>query len=1069
MPATYYCILTTYGLNKLAAAEATQTPLPLTTFVVGDSNGVYYEPSQSQTALVHQVWSGAVNNVYVHPNNANWVVVEALIPASQGGFDIREAGIQDNAGGVVAVAKYPLTSKPAPGSGSEKDLYVRIIMQVTNAASVSQTIDPSVITATLETIYQRDWKDSVKAATTANITLSGTQTIDDVALVANDRVLVKGQAIASQNGLYRVQSGTWLRASDADNATKVTTGLTVSVEQGTVNGSSIWKLTTTGAITLGTTALTFAKIPAGNADTVGGFTPSQTPGPSQVPVIGADGSLTLPGVVNAVGLAQKVFKTGSSGITANQYVPVATITIPAQYQSYSATLETQVADHSQASVGNCRLVINVKQQATFGSNPLVSMIRYYDSTDADYVDFGYVINQNSPNTIVTVYAVIKTTYASLVGYKALESGGGTCVWTSSGVMSAAQPVGWVASSKFGHIGVTSTTIYTPAAGSAICPNTAAGADSGYLSIAGAGAASVSRGAALTLYGLQSAGAGRVDYYASVAATHRFYLGTYEYARISSNGNFLVGTTSDSLFGLDVYKSVATTCGIKVTNPDTGTTSSCRLQLSNGVQSASMILSGSSYTGAASTFNIYTSDPINGDIVISAGAAERARFKAGGNVLVGTTVDKGGKVTIGVSSGTPTLTTSTGGFEVSDNSGYGTLTWWGTQAGVGVWNGTHATVGATKISRDSTRPFVISMAPANNGAGLTFTDVMVVTPGGNIGLGTNADTIYTAAGKTLNIVAPAGAARLTLQGAAASDYSAIDFGGGAQRNATIQGDSAGTLTFLTNASPNTASVATRMWITAGGLVGIGAAPSAEKLEVAGNIKATGFVSSATAAQFDNTTKLATTEFVQRNGLAFPTAGGSSINADTTLAVSSAGSWAYVGASVTVTLPALSAVPRGATFTLVGGAGFTLKGSGTDNIQAQAILQNSISVLKGETVTVSANGPASSWYVVAGGVGGYSFGVSKSANGYQKLPSGLILQWGVSASVSANANIDVIFPISFPSTCLQASSSMVNASTTDDDVFSRTISTSPSGATLRCEQVSGAALTGTRYIQYFAIGY
>jgi hypothetical protein len=107
-----------------------------------------------------------------------------------------------------------------------------------------------------------DFKASVKAATTANIAaLSGEQTIDGVALVAGDRVLVKDQSTASQNGIYVVAVGVWSRSSDADNTPgiEITAGMYCFVEQGTTNADSGWVLTTDGPITLGTTSLAFAQ------------------------------------------------------------------------------------------------------------------------------------------------------------------------------------------------------------------------------------------------------------------------------------------------------------------------------------------------------------------------------------------------------------------------------------------------------------------------------------------------------------------------------------------------------------------------------------------------------------------------------------------------------------------------------------------------------------------------------------------------------------------------------------------------------------------------------------------
>jgi hypothetical protein len=112
-----------------------------------------------------------------------------------------------------------------------------------------------------------DVKQSVRAATTANITLSNTQTIDGVALAAGDRVLVKDQSTGSQNGIYVVVSGgSWTRALDANNSAdagngsnEVNPGMFCFVEEGTTNADSGWVLTNDGTVTLGTTALTFAQ------------------------------------------------------------------------------------------------------------------------------------------------------------------------------------------------------------------------------------------------------------------------------------------------------------------------------------------------------------------------------------------------------------------------------------------------------------------------------------------------------------------------------------------------------------------------------------------------------------------------------------------------------------------------------------------------------------------------------------------------------------------------------------------------------------------------------------------
>lgn len=107
--------------------------------------------------------------------------------------------------------------------------------------------------------YQaRDPKDSVRVATTANITLSGAQTIDGISVVAGNRVLVKNQTTGSQNGIYLCASGAWTRTTDANTSAKVTPQMYVRVEEGTANVGKAFYLSNTGTVTLGTTALTFA-------------------------------------------------------------------------------------------------------------------------------------------------------------------------------------------------------------------------------------------------------------------------------------------------------------------------------------------------------------------------------------------------------------------------------------------------------------------------------------------------------------------------------------------------------------------------------------------------------------------------------------------------------------------------------------------------------------------------------------------------------------------------------------------------------------------------------------------
>lgn len=104
-----------------------------------------------------------------------------------------------------------------------------------------------------------DIKVSVRAATTANITLSGAQTIDGVAVIATNRVLVKNQTAGAENGIYVAASGAWSRAADADTDAEVTAGLITFVAEGSVNGNQLWALATDDPIVLDTTALSFTQ------------------------------------------------------------------------------------------------------------------------------------------------------------------------------------------------------------------------------------------------------------------------------------------------------------------------------------------------------------------------------------------------------------------------------------------------------------------------------------------------------------------------------------------------------------------------------------------------------------------------------------------------------------------------------------------------------------------------------------------------------------------------------------------------------------------------------------------
>lgn len=150
MASEFFTILTTAGKSKIAAALAEQRQIRLQTMVIGDGNGKYVEPTESQTKVVNEVWRGQLNTLKIAPDNPAWVIAEAIVPEEAGGWYVREVGLLDADGTLVAIGKFPETYKPKLPTGASKQIVIRAVMEVTNANAVTLMIDPSVVVATRE-------------------------------------------------------------------------------------------------------------------------------------------------------------------------------------------------------------------------------------------------------------------------------------------------------------------------------------------------------------------------------------------------------------------------------------------------------------------------------------------------------------------------------------------------------------------------------------------------------------------------------------------------------------------------------------------------------------------------------------------------------------------------------------------------------------------------------------------------------------------------------------------------------------------------------------------------------
>ncbi|EPL6588907.1 phage tail protein [Proteus mirabilis] len=192
MSAKFFALLTVIGANKLAKATALGTTLKITQMAVGDGGGMLPTPDTQQTKLVGEKRRAGLNTLFVDPKNDSQIIAEQVIPENEGGYWIREIGLFDDEGSLIAVGNCPETYKPQLQEGSGRTQTIRMILTVSHTESVELKVDPSVILATREFV-----NDAIESASK--------QTLEEVAKLYATKVELS-------TGLSKVQ-----KSADAAN------------------------------------------------------------------------------------------------------------------------------------------------------------------------------------------------------------------------------------------------------------------------------------------------------------------------------------------------------------------------------------------------------------------------------------------------------------------------------------------------------------------------------------------------------------------------------------------------------------------------------------------------------------------------------------------------------------------------------------------------------------------------------------------------------------------------------------------------------------------------------------
>ncbi len=233
MSAIYFAIPTHAGQAKIANALALGVPLKITHMAVGDGNGQPVTPNPAQTALVREQRRAPLNTLFQDPLNPAQLVAEQIIPENVGGWWIREVGLYDETGTLIAIANSPDTYKPQLSEGSGRTQTIRMVLIVSDTSAVELKIDPSVVLATRKYVddvmkAHRESRDHPDASETAkgfsrfatqaevNETSAANQKSDAVVTVKNLWGWVK-QASETVLGMMKVANQDQTEAGTADD------------------------------------------------------------------------------------------------------------------------------------------------------------------------------------------------------------------------------------------------------------------------------------------------------------------------------------------------------------------------------------------------------------------------------------------------------------------------------------------------------------------------------------------------------------------------------------------------------------------------------------------------------------------------------------------------------------------------------------------------------------------------------------------------------------------------------------------------------------------------------------